>query len=146
MHLSAYAPGCILVVVEVHRSAQFKRWLEALVARAKSGDERAVRTAKHVLDELNYVKALKSEPDEDTARLKRVRQSGRYPVWRLSHAFDPLVAVRIIVWFDEENETVVVTLFANDKVAMGDVFYDSVGSRADQAIEQWKIESRGKRR
>jgi hypothetical protein len=28
---------------------------------------------------------------------------------------------------------------------MGDVFYDSVGSRADQEIEQWKRENEGKR-
>ena len=36
-------------------------------------------------------------------------------------------------------------LFANDKAPMGDVFYDSVGSRADQAIDQWKVENEGKR-
>lgn len=28
-------------------------------------------------------------------------------------------------------------LFAGDKAAMGDVFYDSVGTRADQIIERW---------
>lgn len=28
-------------------------------------------------------------------------------------------------------------LFANNKAQMGDVFYDSVGTRADQIIDQW---------
>lgn len=28
---------------------------------------------------------------------------------------------------------------------MGDVFYDSVGSRSDQQIDQWKRENEGKR-
>jgi hypothetical protein len=43
------------------------------VARAKAGDEFAIRMAKHVLDELNYIEGLDCEPDEDTATLKRVR-------------------------------------------------------------------------
>lgn len=116
-----------------------------LVAKAKSGDDVAVRMAKHVLDELNYIKALTGEPTDDTATLKRVRQSGKHRVWRLSHPFDAPMAVRIICWFDDRSETVVLALFAADKAAMGDVFYDSVGSRADQAIDQWKFENEGER-
>lgn len=88
---------------------------------------------------------LDREPDEDTATLKVVRQSGRHRIWRLSHPFDPEMAARVICWFDDGSDTVVVALFANDKVPMGDVFYDSVGSRADQAIDQWKVENEGKR-
>ena len=131
--------------VQVHRSQQFKRWVDDLVAKAKTGDDLAVRMAKHVLDELNYIKSLTSEPTEDTATLKRVRQSRKHVVWRLSHPFDAQMAVRIICWFDDRSKTVVVALFAADKAAMGDVFYDSVGSRADQAIDQWKFENEGKR-
>jgi hypothetical protein len=55
------------------------------------------------------------------------------------------MAVRIICWFDDESDTVVVALFAGDKAPMGDVFYDSVVSRADQAIDQWTFENEGKR-
>ncbi|MGL5825274.1 MAG: hypothetical protein ACRCYU_10730 [Nocardioides sp.] len=130
--------------MEVYRSRQFKRWVDDLVVKAKDGDLFAVQMAKHVLDELNYIKALDAEPTEDTATLKRVRQSRKYRVWRLSHPFDPQMAVRIICWFDTTSGTVVVVLFAADKASMGDVFYDSVGSRADQAIDQWKIETEGK--
>lgn len=131
--------------MEVHRSRQFKRWVDDLAARARGGDPFALELAKHVLDELNYIRALEAEPDEDTASLKRVRQSRKYRVWRLSHPFDPRMAVRIICWFDPESDAVVVALFAGDKAAMGDVFYDSVGSRADQAIDQWIHENEGKR-
>lgn len=131
--------------VEVHRSRQFKRWVDDLVAKAKAGNERAIRMAKHVLDELNYIKALDQEPPEDTATLKRVRQSKKYRVWRLSHPFDKEMAVRTICWFDPESATVVVVLFAADKAPMGDVFYDSVGIRADQEIETWKRENQGRR-
>ena len=88
------------MLVEVHRSQQFKRWVDDLVVKAKAGDKRAIRMAKHVLDELNYIKELGREPDEDTATLKRVRQSCKHQVWRLSHPFDEDIAVRIICWFD----------------------------------------------
>ncbi len=130
----------------MHRSQQFKRWVDDLVAKAKASDEHAIRMAKHVLDELNYIKDLDCEPDEDTATLKRVRQSRKYRLWRLSHPFDEDVAVRIICWFDPKSEVVVVVLFATDKAAMGDVFYDSVGPRADQEIDKWIFETEGKRR
>jgi hypothetical protein len=132
-------------MVKVHRSQQFKRWVDDLVARAKAGDQRAVRVAKHVLDELNYIKNLDGEPVEDTATLKRVRQSRTHRVWRLSHPFDADTAVRIICWFDPEDDVAVVVLFAADKAAMGDVFYDSVGPRADQEIDKWLREKERKR-
>lgn len=77
--------------------------------------------------------------------MKRVRQSKTYRVWRLLHPFDKEMAVRIICWFDAESDTAVVVLFAADKAPMGDVFYDSVGSRADQEIDKWKTENEGKR-
>jgi hypothetical protein len=37
----------------------------------------------------------------------------------------------------------VVALFANDKAQMGDVFYDSVGSRADVAIARYRMATEG---
>lgn len=75
---------------------------------------------------------LKCEPGEDSAALKRVRQSGRFPVWRVAHPFHPDVAMRLIVWFPPGiDDHVVVALVAANKAQMGDVFYDSVGVRAD---------------
>lgn len=127
--------------MELRRSRQFKAWVDALVAKAKSGDPSALLMARYAYDELDYLRQLSAPPGEDTATLKRVRQSKRYQAWRLSHPFDEQMALRIICWFDDD--TVVVALFANDKAAMGDVFYDNVGSRADQVIDQWKREDEG---
>jgi hypothetical protein len=62
-------------------------------------------------------------------------------VWRVAHPFVEGVAVRLIVWFPSDDR-VVVALFAGDKANIGDVFYDSVGSRADAAIDSWKYQTR----
>lgn len=90
---------------------------------------------------LSQLRALDGVPISDTAMLKRVRQSGRYVVWRQSHPYESGIALRLICWFPEDSDgdtdRVVVALFAGDKASMGDVFYDSVGSRADQIIDQW---------
>lgn len=85
-----------------------------------------------------------AEPPTDeteTATLRRVRQSRRYRLWRVSHAFHPEVAVRLICWFPPEAAMAVVALFAVDKAKLGDVFYDGVAARADPMIDQWKRET-----
>jgi hypothetical protein len=38
---------------------------------------------------------------------------------------------------------VVVVLFAGDKARIGDAFYNSVGTRADALIQQWKRQTEG---
>jgi hypothetical protein len=58
--------------------------------------------------------------------------------WRVSHPFDPDVAVRLTCWFPDDQH-VVVALFAGDKARMGDVFCN-IGARADAAIAQWQRE------
>jgi len=70
-----------------------------------------------------------------------VRQPRRNELWRVSHAYHPTVAVRLICWFPPGSETVVVVLFAGDKAKFGDVFYDGVAARADPMIDQWKRET-----
>lgn len=79
----------------------------------------------------------------DMPGLKRVRQSGRYRVWRTSHSYHEGVAVRVICWFPPASDVMVVALFAGDKARTGDVFYNSVGPRADVAIERWIKETKG---
>jgi hypothetical protein len=74
--------------------------------------------------------------------LKRVCQSGRHPVWRLSHPFHQDIAMRLIIWFPPDAPPVVV-LFGNNKAQMGDVFYSSVGSRADQVIAAYLSQTAG---
>jgi hypothetical protein len=95
-----------------------------------------VRTLATVVAELDVLQELDGEPNEDTATLKRVRQSRRNQLWRVAHAYDPDVAVRLIAWFPPgRQDTVVVALFAGDKAHMGDVFYDSVATRAGRRCD-----------
>jgi hypothetical protein len=81
---------------------------------------------------LDQLRNLTDPPSEETetATLRRVRQWPRYPLWRVSHAYHPEVAVRLICWFSPEAAAVVVALFAADKAKLGDVFHDGVAARA----------------
>jgi hypothetical protein len=91
---------------------------------------------------LEYLQELEDPPIDDTPTLRRVRQSGEYQVWRLSHPFRDGIAIRLIVWFPPDAPPVIV-LFGNDKGQMGDVFYNSVGSRADQVIAAYLRQTEG---
>ena len=83
---------------------------------------------------------------DDTAMIKRVRQARKHQIWRVSHPYRVGIALRLICWHRKEApETVVVALFAGDKAGMGDVFYDSVGTRADQMIDRWILEKEASR-
>ena len=81
------------------------------------------------------------DPPERDSALRWVRQSKRYPLWRVSHPYRDCIAIRLICWFPPEDDVVVVALFAGDKARIGDVFYNSVGARADGLIDQWKREA-----
>ncbi|GAA0526948.1 hypothetical protein GCM10010172_04390 [Paractinoplanes ferrugineus] len=115
-------------------SSNFGSWLDLLESQADAGQPGAQERLDIVLAQLSYLQELKDPPEADTPTLRRVRQSGAYPVWRVSHPYREGVAIRLIVWFPAEAPPMII-LFANDKAVMGDVFYDSVGSRADQIIK-----------
>ena len=93
--------------------------------------------------ELKYLQELLEAPQRaaETMNLKWVRQSRRYELWRVSHAYHPDVAMRLICWFPPGSGRVVVTLFCGDKAKIGDVWYDGVANRADGLIDQWKREA-----
>ena len=92
---------------------------------------------------LDQLRNLPEPPrrESETATLRWVRQSRRHPLWRVSHAYHPQAAVRLICWFPSDTGTVVVALFAADKARLGDVFYDGVAARADPLVDQWKRET-----
>ena len=119
-------------------SGEFDTYLTRLEESADSVDRQCLRLLQA---ELSILQSLDQAPTEDTPSLKRVRQSRRYPVWRVAHPYREGIAVRLIVWFPTTDHAVV-ALFAGDKARMGDVFYDSVGTRADAAIESWILQTR----
>lgn len=120
--------------------ASFGRQLDGYETAAEGGNEHAKVVLQKLAFELTVLEKLKNEPEQDSATIKKVSQSKQYRVWRISHPFTTDVAVRLICWFPPGLDTVVVALFSGDKANMGDVFYDSVGSRADVLIETWKRE------
>jgi hypothetical protein len=130
--------------VRIIHFKEFDTWLDSLVDDAADGDELAALKLGLVASELAVLRALDGPPtsEDETADLKQVRQSGRYKVWRVSHPYQPGVAVRLICWFPPDAKVVVVALFAGDKARIGDVWYNSVGTRADAIIKQWKREVR----
>jgi len=129
--------------VDIDWPTEFGRWLDRLEADARSGNQRSKTILVLVARALDQLRNLTAPPTEETetATLRRVRQSRRYQLWRVSHAYDPEVAVRLICWFPPKADTVVVALFAAEKAKLGDVFYDSVAARADPMIDQWKRET-----
>jgi hypothetical protein len=129
--------------VDIDWPADFGRWLDRLEDEARSGDDRSRLILALTARALDQLRNLTDPPtiETETATLRQVRQSRRYELWRVSHAYHPQVAVRLICWFPPGSGTVVVALFATDKARMGDVFYDGVAARADPMIDQWKRET-----
>jgi hypothetical protein len=129
--------------VDIDWPTDFGVWLDRLESSARSGDQHARATLVFVARALDQLRNLTEPPsrETETATLRWVRQSRRYPVWRVSHAYHPHVAVRLICWFPPDTGIVVVALFAVDKARLGDVFYDGVAARADPLIDQWKRET-----
>lgn len=117
-------------------SDEFNTWLDRLEDHAHN-DPTSARRLDYITAQLQHLQELTDPPEEDTAHLRRVRQSKTYPVWRLAHPYDPDIAVRLIVWFPDD-EHAVIALFAGDKARIGNAFYNSVGTRADAAIETWR--------
>lgn len=112
----------------------FDRQLDRMQADAT---EEGIRRLSLLTAMLARLMRMTTAPTVETPTLKRVRQRRRHEVWRMSHPYEPGIALRLICWFPDGDERVVVALFAADKARMGDVFYDSVGTRADQMIERW---------
>lgn len=128
--------------MEIDWSREFDRQLDRLEADTS---ERGRQVFWLLTLMLKRLRDLDEAPVEDTAMLKRVRQSRQHPVWRVSHPYREGIAFRLICWFPPGQDRVVVALFAGEKASMGDVFYDSVGTRADQIIDRWVAETKEER-
>lgn len=103
------------------------------------GDESALGVERSTLLAfmLKRLQDQAAAPAEDTAMIKRVRQFRKHQVWRVPLYRDGIALRLICCQTLETPETVVVALSAGDKAGMGDVFYDSVSTRADQMIDRW---------
>lgn len=115
---------------------EYQRWRDRIDADRAVGNVSA-QVQNDLADfHLETLQNLDNEPSEDTPTLMRVRQRGKFPLWRLSHPFIDGIAIRTVVWFPTEGEVVIVAIGA-EKSAIGDLFYDAIGDRSDQAIENY---------
>jgi hypothetical protein len=117
--------------VDIDWPAEFGRWLDRI--------EEQTFTAR-ALDQLRKLTDPPTD-DSETATLRRVRQSRRYELWRVSHAYHPQGGRPADLLVPAGAGTVVVALYATDKAKLGDVFYDGAAARADPMIDQWKRET-----
>ncbi len=119
-------------MVDIDWPVEFGTWLDRLETDARAGDGRARTVLVFVARALDQLRNLPGPPvrESETATLRWVRQSRRYPLWRVSRAYDPQVAVRLTCWFPPDTGTVVVALFAAGRARLGDVFCDGVAARA----------------
>jgi hypothetical protein len=133
---------CYILGVLIDWSREFGDYLDRLENQAEAGNERSGEMLDLINAQLGLLQQLPGAPREETASLRRVQQSRKHEIWRVSHPYVEGLAVRLIVWFpDDEPDTAVVALFAGEKARIGDVFYNSVGTRADAAIESWKYQT-----
>jgi hypothetical protein len=135
-------------VLIVDWSSEFDLWYNRLIERGEAGDQAALEQLALVDAELGVLQDLDAEPELETPSLRRIVQSRKYPVWRVAHPFVAGTAMRLIAWFPPVRPgEVVIVLFGADKAQMGDVFYNSVGPRADAAIESflYRTEYKGER-
>lgn len=112
-------------------SSEFGIWLKNQPAHSAS--------RRYADAALRFLRSLPAVPTDDLApTLKRVRQARRHAIWRVSHPYDPEVAIRVLCWFPKAD-TAVVALVGGDKANIGDIWYDSATPRAEVEIDQWLL-------
>lgn len=116
--------------------AEFDEWIRRTQRKSREGSAYHRRQLELLTAALKMLRDLPTAPVEESAGLKMVAQSKRHQVWRTSHPFEPRIALRLICWFPGSDD-VVVALFAGEKARIGDVWYSSVGHRADMVVDQW---------
>ena len=89
---------CNSGLVDIDWPEDFGRWLDRLEDEARSGDERSRLILTFTARALDQLRNLTDPPtpETETATLRWVRQSRRYQLWRVSHAYHPQAAVRLI--------------------------------------------------
>lgn len=135
--LDAIYAGTYSDGMEIDWTDEFDRFWLRLEEDAGSGDSAARRRYFLLNAEIRRLQNLDAVPLDEQPWLKRVRQSGAYPLWRLSHSFEEGIAVRVIAWFPEPDQAVALLVSGRDKARVGDVWYDGVAAMADPAIRRY---------
>lgn len=91
---------------------------------------------------LNLINSLDAEPDKDIPFISQIKQPTRNRLWRVSHPYDPDVAVRAIIWFRDDRPHVLVAAAGNkldnkyrDPKTGQNLWYDFYVPLADDAVD-----------
>jgi hypothetical protein len=123
--------------MDLEASRPFVEWHREIQDDAMNGAaerRRRVLVAAMIADLLQ----LTSRPTEETDHLRRVVQARRHPLWRMSHTHDPVVQIRLILWFPPERPAIACVLFGGDKAGREDVWYSTAVVNAEQRVDQIK--------
>ena len=117
-------------------TGEFDRWWQNIEER-RTLDTRSRQIAGIVGTQLDFLQELDQVPEEDSLQFRRVVQSKKNLLWRISHPRREGIAIRLVVWFSQYDRDLAVVQMGVDKAKMGDIFYDGVGNRADFLIREY---------
>ena len=123
-------------------AGEFDRWWQNIEER-RTLDTRSRQIAGIVGTQLDFLQELDQRPEEESLQFRRVVQSKKNFVWRISHPRREGIAIRLVVWFPQYNTDLAVVVMGVDKAKMGDIFYDGVGNRADFLIREYLRDEEG---
>ena len=123
-------------------TGEFDRWWQSIEER-RTLDTRSRQIAGIVGTQLDFLQELDQRPEEDSLQFRRVVQSKKNFVWRISHPRREGIAIRLVVWFPQYYTDLAVVVMGVDKAKMGDIFYDGVGNRADFLIREYLRDEEG---
>jgi hypothetical protein len=79
---------------------------------------------------------LSERPIEPTAHLTPVVQATRHNIWRIRHPHQDGYAVRLLLWFPDDNDGEIVIVFAGNKHPNHDHWYDRAIRETEAAVDQ----------
>ena len=86
-----------------------------------------------------YLQRLEECPAEATMQLAPlVQASPGYDLWRVKHSHRDGYAMRLIVWFDDDNPGRVYIVFAGNKHPLHDVWYNRAVNEAEHEVDRLK--------
>jgi hypothetical protein len=115
---------------------EYQQWRDRLDIASEKGNADSQKQIDIADAQMEFLTELELEPEEESPTMMKIRQSGKYQLWRVSHRFISGIAVRTVAWFPDDKTMVLVAIGA-EKSSIGDLFYDSIAKRADAAIDRY---------
>lgn len=86
-----------------------------------------------------YLQRLNIRPAEATMQIAPLVQARHgYDLWRVKHTHYSDYAMRLIVWFDDDDPTVAYIVHAGNKHPLHDVWYDRAVNEAEHEVDRIK--------